>query len=57
MTALMYASREGHLECVKALLLGGANVYYQDDVSSPKAVRSLLLMCVLVVCVTRESNK
>ena len=53
----MYASLGGHLDCVEALLKRGADVNYKDEVSSTKAVRCLLLMCVLVVCVTRESDK
>ena len=56
-SALMLASAQRHAKCVKALLLGGADVNIQAKVSSPKAVRCHLLMCVLVVCVTRKSDK
>ena len=57
-TALMYASWGGHLECVQALLgREDADFIHQDEVSSTKAGRCLLLICVLVVCVTRESDK
>ena len=38
-TALMRASFGGHNECVEALLQRGAQVKYQDKVSSTKAVR------------------
>lgn len=57
MTALMYASEREHIDCVKALLQRDANVNYQDEVISPKAVRYLLLICVLMVWVTRESGE
>ena len=56
-TALMWASIKGHTKCVKTLLLGGADPNIQDGVSSTKAGRCLLLMCVLVVCVTGDSDK
>ena len=32
-TALMMASEKGHMECVKILLDGGADVNMQDEVS------------------------
>ena len=32
-TALMKTSEEGHMECVKVLLEGGADVNVQDEVS------------------------
>ena len=57
MTALMVASKGGHIQCVEALLRRGADPNIKDKVSSTKAVRCLVLMCVLVVCVTRESDK
>ena len=56
-TALMEASQRGYVDCVEALLHRGADPNIPDRVSSTKAVRCLLLMCVLVVCVTRESDK
>ena len=58
-TALMLASEKGRTKCVKALVnrQWGADVDMQDKVSSTKAVRCLLLMCVLVVYMTRESDK
>ena len=57
-TALIHASTEGHLFCVSLLMQWGRHVVnYKDKVSSTKAVRCLLLICVLVVCVTRESDK
>ena len=34
MTALMEASKEGHIECVRALLRGGAKVNIKDNVST-----------------------
>ena len=34
MTALMMASKKGHLDCVETLLQGGADVTLQDNVSS-----------------------
>ena len=37
-TALMYASENGHIDCVKALLLWDADVTIQDKVSSTKVV-------------------
>ena len=51
MTALMYASKDEHIDCVKALLQRGADVTIQDKVSSTKAVRCLLLICVSLWCV------
>ena len=56
MTALMYASDGGYVDCVETLLKNNADPHIQDNVSSPKAVRCLLLICVPVVCVIRESR-
>ena len=54
----MLASYEGHLSCVSKLLVSGHHVVnMQSKVSSTNAVRCLLLMYVLVVCVTRASDK
>ena len=39
------------------MLASEARVNMWDKVSSPTAVKYLLLICVLVVCVTRESDK
>ena len=50
-TALMYATSKGHKKCVKALLLGGADVNIPDNVSSTKAVRCLLLMLLILALV------
>ena len=49
MTALIMASLGGHIECVEALLVGGAQTNIQDKVSSTKAVRYLLLMWLLAI--------
>ena len=49
----MEASEKGCKESVEALLHRGAQVNITDNVSSSiKAMRCLLLMYVLVVCVT-----
>ena len=47
--ALMYASREGKVECMRILLERGAQANAQDKVSSSRPVQCLLLMYVLVV--------
>ena len=60
MTPLMWASAAGHLECVEALLRAAANLNLQANVSRVprhEMLTCLLLMCVLVVCVTRKSDK
>ena len=56
-TALMLASLRGHEACVKRLLKSGARVNMWDEVSNTKAVKYLWLICVLVMGVTRESDK
>ena len=41
-TSLMWASREGHVECVKILIEGGAQVNQQNKVSSYRLVQCLV---------------
>ena len=48
-TALMWASREGNVECMRILLERGAQANTQSKVSSSRPVQCLLLMYVLVV--------
>ena len=48
-TALMFASMEGKVECMRILLERGAQADTQDNVSSSRPVQCLLLMYVLVV--------
>ena len=48
-TALMEASMNGHVECVKILLERGAQANTQNKVSSSRPVQCLLLMYVHVV--------
>ena len=48
----MGASGKGDIQCVEAILQRGADANIQSYVSSGKAMRCLLLICVLVVCVT-----
>ena len=52
----MWASENGHVECVKILLERGAQANTQTKVSSSKPVQCLLLICVLEVYVDCESD-
>ena len=49
LTALMYASMKGEVECMRILLERGAQANTQSKVSSIRPVQCLLLMYVLVV--------
>ena len=49
LTALMLASREGKVECMRILLERGVQANTQNKVSSSRPVQCLLLMYVLVV--------
>ena len=44
------------MECVKILLVRGAEANTQDKVSSSRPVQYLLLICVLVIYVDCESD-
>ena len=50
-TALMKASSEGHVECVKLLLDKGADVNHKDEVSAVSLSIIVCLACSLVTCV------
>ena len=52
----MGASGKGDIQCVEAILQRGADANIQSNVSCGKAMRCLLLICVLVVCVTWRVN-
>ena len=50
----MWASGEGHVECIMILLEGGAQANQQDKVSGYRLVQ--LVMCILVICMDCSSD-